>query len=180
MVMLIGGQMTKLVLPSQIRAARALLDWSQEELASACRLGLSTIKDFEAGRRDPAPENMSALWLALERSGIQFIPLDRAGGPGVRFLSEIPKLVSRPRGVDLGTDKLLFKVRWRGIDVAVFLPPSVLDDLDKAEHEDNAAYEASFRRHEVNILQKTALALYAGRLDDRMRLHLRSRDFFPY
>ncbi|WP_315855070.1 helix-turn-helix transcriptional regulator [Chenggangzhangella methanolivorans] len=37
----------------QCRAARALLDWTQEELANAANLSLSTVRDFEKGRRTP-------------------------------------------------------------------------------------------------------------------------------
>ena len=36
--------MPSLVVPAQIRAGRALLDWSQEQLATAAEVGLSTIR----------------------------------------------------------------------------------------------------------------------------------------
>jgi transcriptional regulator with XRE-family HTH domain len=75
--------MTKLI-SAQIRAARALIDWRQDELARAAGVGLSTVCDLEAGRRRPHAANLSSIRLALESAGIEFIPQDEAG-PGVRL-----------------------------------------------------------------------------------------------
>lgn len=70
--------------PAQSRAARALLDWSQDQLASASHLGLSTVRDFEKGRRVPSHNNLAAMVRALEDAGLQFIP-ENGGGAGIRF-----------------------------------------------------------------------------------------------
>jgi len=77
-----------MITPAQSRAARALLDWSQAELAEAAHLGMSTIRDFEKGRRIPSHNNHRGIQMALEASGIVFISDDeyKLGlGPGVRF-----------------------------------------------------------------------------------------------
>ena len=65
--------------PAQSRAARALLEWSQEELAKAAHLGLSTIRDFEKGRRIPSHNNLLGMRTALEAAGVLFIPENGAG-----------------------------------------------------------------------------------------------------
>ena len=70
--------------PAQCRAARGLLDWSQQELASAAHVGISTVRDFENGRRAPTYNNIRAIERALEAQGIEFIP-ENGGGPGVRL-----------------------------------------------------------------------------------------------
>jgi len=70
--------------PSQSRAARALIEWSQEELAKAAHLGLSTIRDFEKGRRTPSHNNLLGIRTALEVAGVLFIP-ENGHGVGVRF-----------------------------------------------------------------------------------------------
>lgn len=70
--------------PAQCRAARGLLEWSQDELAKAAHLGLSTIRDFERGRRVPGHNNLLGITHALETAGVHFIP-ENGGGAGVRL-----------------------------------------------------------------------------------------------
>lgn len=72
------------LLPQQVRAGRALVDWSQAALARSAGVSLSTVKDFEAGRRDPLPGNLEAMRSALEAAGVEFIA-ENGGGPGVRL-----------------------------------------------------------------------------------------------
>lgn len=64
----------------QCRAARAWLAWSQDDLAKAAGVGLSTVKDFEGGRREPIANNRKAIQAVLEREGFGFpVALDGAG-----------------------------------------------------------------------------------------------------
>ena len=72
---------------SQIRAAKALLRWSGEELANKAGVSLSTIRRVEASDGVPETQNMKTLLAikkALEDAGVEFIgsPDDR---PGVRL-----------------------------------------------------------------------------------------------
>ncbi|WP_208024801.1 transcriptional regulator [Bradyrhizobium sp. 1(2017)] len=57
---------------AQIRAARALLDWTQPDLANAANVALATLKRFEIGHTQPIPTVRSAIVRALEAQGIQF------------------------------------------------------------------------------------------------------------
>lgn len=68
--------------PEQSRAARGWLDWSQDDLAKRARVSLSTVRDFEKGRRTPIANNLDALQRALESEGIKltFDPDGRATG----------------------------------------------------------------------------------------------------
>ena len=59
-----------MIAPEHSRAARAWLDWSQEELAKRAQVSLSTVRDFEKGRRVPISNNLSAIGRALESAGI--------------------------------------------------------------------------------------------------------------
>jgi transcriptional regulator with XRE-family HTH domain len=56
----------------QCRAARALLDITQPELAEAAGLGLSTIVDFEKSRRDVSRAAVHAIQKALEKAATTF------------------------------------------------------------------------------------------------------------
>jgi DNA-binding transcriptional regulator YiaG len=58
--------------PAQSRAARAWLEWSQEDLAKLANLSLSTVRDFEKGRRAPISNNLEAIRRALESKGVSF------------------------------------------------------------------------------------------------------------
>jgi ribosome-binding protein aMBF1 (putative translation factor) len=59
--------------PEQCMAARALLRWTQAELAAKAKVSVNTILDFEAGRREPHPNNLTAMRGALETAGVRFL-----------------------------------------------------------------------------------------------------------
>lgn len=81
-----------IITSEQIRAGKALLRWSGDELATKAGVSLSTIRRVEAANGVPEGQSLKTLMAiksALEEGGVQFIgsPED---GPGVRLV----KLVS--------------------------------------------------------------------------------------
>lgn len=69
----------------QIKAARALVGWSQSELARASGLSLPTIKRMEKlGPGRSSADNVDSVQKALEQSGVAFIA-ENGGGAGVRL-----------------------------------------------------------------------------------------------
>ena len=66
--------------PEQVRAARNWLAWTQAELAERSKVGLSTVKDYEGGKRTPIANNLEAMQRALEAAGIKFTA-DSVSGP---------------------------------------------------------------------------------------------------
>jgi transcriptional regulator with XRE-family HTH domain len=69
--------------PGQCRAARAFLDISQPDLAKAASVGVSTLRDFEAGRRAPMANNLKAIQAEFERRGVRFV--EEGGACGVIY-----------------------------------------------------------------------------------------------
>ena len=65
--------------PEQSRAARGWLDWGQQELADAAGVSLSTVRDFEKGRRTPIGVTLAAMRAALEKAGIAFVEGETLG-----------------------------------------------------------------------------------------------------
>ncbi len=73
--------------PALSRAARGLIDWSQSDLAAASGVSLSTVRDFETGKRTPIANNLAALQRALEGAGVEFT---NGGEPGVKLRRKDP------------------------------------------------------------------------------------------
>ncbi len=71
---------------AQLRAARALIRISAEELARVAAVGVATVRRAEAADDRPAltEANMRAIRAALEAAGVEFLPGNGAG-PGVRL-----------------------------------------------------------------------------------------------
>ena len=61
---------------------------TQKQFADAATLGLSTIVDFERGRRQVSEDAINAMHTALERAGVEFIN-ENGGGPGVRLRKSV-------------------------------------------------------------------------------------------
>jgi transcriptional regulator with XRE-family HTH domain len=70
--------------PAQCRAARGLLDWSQEKLAERSGVGTVTIRELESGRHEPRRATLYVVLQAFEKAGVEFLD-GNGGGPGVRL-----------------------------------------------------------------------------------------------
>ena len=68
----------------QCRAARALIEWSVEQVSRVTGVDAGVIADFEARVADPGDEVKRLLCRALEQGGAVFIP-ENGGGVGVRL-----------------------------------------------------------------------------------------------
>jgi len=71
---------------AQIRAARAIIRWTVEDLAKAAKVGFQTVRRGEAtdGPVKMMTNNEAAIRAALEAAGVEFIDAN-GGGPGVRL-----------------------------------------------------------------------------------------------
>ena len=73
-----------MITASQCRAARGLLDWTQQELADAARIGVATVRQFEGKGAEAGQGTLALLRWAFESAGVEFID-ENGGGPGVRL-----------------------------------------------------------------------------------------------
>jgi transcriptional regulator with XRE-family HTH domain len=71
--------------PAQLRAARALLGWSREDLADKSEVGAETVKNFELRGSDPKLGTVNKWRRALEQAGVTFLEESETDGPGVRL-----------------------------------------------------------------------------------------------
>ncbi len=58
---------------AQCRAARGLLDWTQQDLADASGLSKTAINNFEKGHSDIKTESLRAIRMAFESADIEFL-----------------------------------------------------------------------------------------------------------
>jgi transcriptional regulator with XRE-family HTH domain len=75
----------------QVRAARAMLDWEQSELAERANISVKTVKRMEATSGHIDARSIYSVKTALERAGIEFLDGDgdwRSRGEGLRFCKD--------------------------------------------------------------------------------------------
>lgn len=65
-----------LITPAQCRAARALLNWSQPELAERCGMHVQTISAFEGNVGSPTKRTLERVFYTLDAAGVEFMPQD--------------------------------------------------------------------------------------------------------
>ncbi|WP_237182118.1 helix-turn-helix transcriptional regulator [Roseomonas marmotae] len=71
-------------MPAQVRAARGLLGWSQDQLAAASGVPKRTVARLELGEGTPQRRTLAAIRTALEAAGVIFVE-ENGEGPGVRL-----------------------------------------------------------------------------------------------
>jgi DNA-binding XRE family transcriptional regulator len=83
-----SSETIRIVSVRQVKAARMLLGWSQDDLAEASKVGLGTLKRIEAGKGDEGlggrPATAAAIISALVAAGVSF-DLSDGSGVGVRL-----------------------------------------------------------------------------------------------
>ncbi|MEY9387538.1 transcriptional regulator with XRE-family HTH domain [Bradyrhizobium japonicum] len=156
-----------IIVPAQIRAARAMMEWSQEELAEKSEVSLSTVRDVESQRRPLDTSAAASIHRALENAGLIFIPGAPNAGPGVRLVAGRPQVI-RPPTVMTMWDGLPFAVEWQGKAITVYLSREAIDDLGRfrGDHP-NAEYLKVFEKYRGSILDDVARALKAGKGTDK-------------
>jgi transcriptional regulator with XRE-family HTH domain len=166
----------EVVISAQIRAARALLNWSQERLAGEAGVGATTVRDIESQRRPTDTGAMRQLRRAFENAGVRFVSGAADGGAGVRFVAGRPHLIRQPEMTKW--DGLHFGVEWQGREIDVFVAYEVVADFGGfSSRQPDAAYVKVFGDYRDEILDKTGAALADGRINRHSRVQLTATDF---
>jgi len=78
---------------AQIRAARALLGWRQEDIAQAAKISVATIRRIESqeGQLTGYVSTLAKIQAAFEQAGIHFIDEDEMDGFGIRMAKKKKK-----------------------------------------------------------------------------------------
>ena len=92
-----------MITSSQCRAARGLLDWTQQEHADRAGVGIVTVRQLEAGTTEPRRATLEVIRRALSSAGIEFID-ENGGGPGVRLRKRQSKK-KRSRATSTGSNE---------------------------------------------------------------------------
>ena len=102
-----------MISPSQIKAARALLGWKQEDLSEASGISLSCVRNLEMGYT-PRDSTINAIRSALENGGLEFIEND-----GIRRSSDGVKIYQGHDSCDKFFADVLETIKQEGGDVFV-------------------------------------------------------------
>lgn len=76
-----------MISPRQCKAARALLGWTQADLAEAAKIPMDTISRFENGKSDTRGNALIEIQKALRRGGVKLLNAEGSEGEGVRIAS---------------------------------------------------------------------------------------------
>ncbi len=79
----------------QMRAARALLQWTQEDIAEKSGVSLQTIKNTESDRSYPHAKSMDAIQRSFEDAGVEFME-----GSGVRLRTDIVRVYKGAKALE--------------------------------------------------------------------------------
>ncbi len=101
----------------QIKAARALLDWGQNELATATSLSVTTIRNLESGEMSVRGATMQIIRQVMESSGIEF-----TDGEGVRCRNDKIKVFEGLESSDTFLEDMIRTITKNGGNVEIIIP----------------------------------------------------------
>jgi transcriptional regulator with XRE-family HTH domain len=168
--------MNQTIIPAQIRAARSLVNWSQDDLAEAAGVALTSVRDIEGERRAADSGTVSNVRRALENEGVEFLPGTPEHGPGVRLVGNRPNLIRRPTVMTMW-DGMPIEVEFKGKAFSAFIAREVLDDLGRlTKKEPGEVYFKIFDKNRGGILDGVRAAFpNSENWDTQGHLHVSGR-----
>lgn len=141
-----------IITPHQIRAARALIDWSQSDLGQESGLSQAAIANIETGRHRPNDSTMEGILAAFDRAGIEFIDggvRQRPDGMeiigGADFTARMPSIYLETL-LRTGAEEILIN----GVDFSI-----VDDDTRRAVRQNIDSLIAAGKRQRILVQEGT-------------------------
>ncbi len=125
----------------QCRAARGLLNWTQEQLAANANVSRATVADFESNARQPMNNNLRSIADCMFAAGVEFIPEEGGMGMGVRFRERKLEYLSNVR-IDRFNRRGTMRMRYAGQDFLCHIDLYAVDDY----HHSNFQTDDEFRQ----------------------------------
>jgi transcriptional regulator with XRE-family HTH domain len=140
------------IIPAQIRAARSLVNWSQQQLAEAAGVAISSVRDIEGEKRASEVGTVSNVRRALENEGVEFLLGTKDYGPGVRLVGDRPNLIRRPT-VMTKWDGMPVEIEFKGKTFTAFVSREAIEDLGRLKGDEDAdAWLGVFDKFRGSIL----------------------------
>lgn len=102
--------------PSQIKAARALLGWSQGDLAEKASVSRTTIRTLEDAEVSIRPVTLAEIQKTLEKAGIEFLE-----NGGIRRNTDNARIYKGPKSCEMFLDDMLQTIQEKGGDIFVYI-----------------------------------------------------------
>lgn len=100
---------------AQIRGARGILNWSQQDLAQRTGISATSIGSIENGQTTPRQNTLDTIRTTFERNGIEFLGLE-----GVRVQSNYIQTLSGREGFRTFMDHLYETAKEFGGEIVLF------------------------------------------------------------
>ena len=154
---------------NQSRAARGLLNWTQDELAQNARVARATVAEFESNMRRPMKNNLLAIEDAMYAAGVEFIAENGADGVGVRFRE---RKLQYSRNIKIYPNSfVILPMIWGGVDFDVVVPREVLADHIRGQVNTDDEYRAATSEFLHHILVAVERQMKLGFNGDRLVLN---------
>jgi predicted transcriptional regulator len=149
--------------PRQIRAARALLDWSQPDLAREAHVSAKTVSRIEAGVIPRSETVFGRVLKALTKAGIECIEVSRSKGEGVRFSEPADEAPSSITPAQIRCARILLGWSQRDLAEHAIVAPMTVNRIEKSdEPKESNPYWAI-----VEALQDAGVELIASGADGK-------------
>jgi transcriptional regulator with XRE-family HTH domain len=130
---------------AQCRAARALLNWTQELLATNACVSRATIADFENSSRLPMTNNIRSMADSMFAAGVEFIPEQNTLGVGVRFRERKLQYISNLK-IDRFRRRATMRMVYAGQHFICHIELNAVDDYHQSSFRTDEEYSLAISK----------------------------------